>query len=81
MSRYERSQHFEALVRLRIAYAGGTDFDRRSVLSIDDAITYGEAVMAALSAEEALVALDADAEAADASEAGAELHTTLDPRD
>jgi hypothetical protein len=79
MSRYERSQHFEALVRLRIAYAAGTDFDRRSILSIEDAITYGEAVMAALSAEDAFVHLEA--EAADANATGEELHTSLDPRD
>lgn len=79
MSRYERSQHFEALVRLRIAYAAGTDFDRRSILSIEDAITYGEAVMAALSAEDAFVHLEA--EAADANAKGAELHTSVDPRD
>ena len=79
MSRYERSQHFEALVRLRIAYAAGTDFDRRSILSIEDAIAYGEAVMAALSAEDALVQLES--EAAEASATGAELRTSIDPRD
>ena len=77
MSRYERSQHFETLVRLRVGYAQATDFDRRSVLSIDDAITYAEAVMAALSAEEALV----ETEAAEAGDVSVELHTTLDPRD
>jgi hypothetical protein len=57
MSRYERAQFFEALLELREAYAVRSDFDRRSVISIEDAIAYSEAVMAALDieAEDALV--------------------------
>ena len=52
MSRYQRTQFFEALCSLQATYAERSDFDRRSVLSIDDAIAYAEAVMIATSAEE-----------------------------
>lgn len=57
MTRYERAQYFEALFYMRVTYAAASDFDRRPVLSIDDAIAYAEAVMFAVSAEaeEALV--------------------------
>jgi hypothetical protein len=51
MSRYERTQYFEALCRLRATSAEGLDVDRRPVISIDDAIAYAEAVMAASEAE------------------------------
>jgi hypothetical protein len=57
MSRYDRAQYFEALVCMRAAYSAASDFDRRPVISMDDAIGYAEAVMFAVSAEaeEALV--------------------------
>jgi len=57
MSRYERTQYFEALVALRLTYEARSDYDRLSVISIEDAIAYSEAVMAALDieAEDALV--------------------------
>jgi hypothetical protein len=51
MSRYQRTQFFEALCSLQATYAERSDFDRRSVLSID-AIAYAEAVMIATSAED-----------------------------
>jgi hypothetical protein len=74
MTRYDRSQHFEALVRLRLAYDQASDDDRRSVLSIDDAITYADAVMSALAAEDALADLEADANAV-------EQTSSAEPRD
>ena len=52
MSRYERSQYFEALYRLKSGYDAASPMDRRSEISIDDAIAYAEAVMAAIAAEE-----------------------------
>jgi hypothetical protein len=75
MSRYDRTQYFEALCQLRAAYAARSDFDRRPVLSIDDAIAYAEAVMFAVSAEaEEMEAFD---------EAAAQQESTAlgDPRD
>jgi hypothetical protein len=51
MSRYERAQFFESLLELRAAYAHRSDFDQQSVISIEDAIVYSEAVMAADDAE------------------------------
>lgn len=51
MSRYERAQFFESLLELRAAYAVRSDLDCRSVISIEDAIAYSEAVMAALDIE------------------------------
>ena len=47
MSRYERTQYFEALCRLRATHEAAGDDDRRSILSVDDAIAYAEAVMVA----------------------------------
>ena len=61
MTRFERDQFFEALCRLRDAYAVRSDADRRSTLLIGDAIVYAEAVMRALAVEDlaAAVAIDA----------------------
>ena len=75
MSRYDRSRHFEILVALRIAYGQLSADDQRSVISIDDVITYAEAVMTALVAEDALARLEAEAGAPEAA------HSLLDPRD
>jgi hypothetical protein len=58
MSRYERTQYFEALVALRLMYAARTDYDRISVISIEDAIAYSEAVMTALEIEDDAAVLD-----------------------
>jgi hypothetical protein len=49
MSRSERNTYFEKLVALKLR-TGGED-DRRSVISIDDAIVYAEAVMLATELE------------------------------
>jgi hypothetical protein len=75
MSRYERSQYFEALVGLRNAYAERTDDDRNSALMIHEAATFAEAVMQTLNAEEDA----ADVEAAPALET--ETMPSGDPRD
>ena len=48
MSRYERSQYLETLCSLRAWYLAAPADDRRSTLSIEDAIVYAEAVMVAL---------------------------------
>jgi len=73
MSRYERTQYFEALVALRLTYEARTDYDRISVISIEDAIAYSEAVMAALETED---------EAAVLEEVATERSTAMgDPRD
>lgn len=61
MSRYERSQFFEALCGLRGAYTARSDDDRRSSLLVNDAITYAEAVMLALDEKETAVDLVEDA--------------------
>jgi hypothetical protein len=53
MSRYERTQFFEALYHLQAGYAERSDLDRRSELSIDDAVTYAEAVMFAIETDDA----------------------------
>ena len=74
MSRYERGRFFEALCELRGAHGRAPDDDRRSVISIEDVITYAEAVMVALAAEDAL----ADTEPTVAEE---ETSSTGDPRD
>jgi hypothetical protein len=58
MSRYERRMYFEALCQMREGYANRSDDDRRSALSVDDAIIYADAVMTALEAETELVAED-----------------------
>ena len=61
MSRFERDQFFEALCRLRDAYAVRSEADRRSTFLIVDAIVYAEAAMRALAVEDlaAAVAIDA----------------------
>ena len=46
MSRFERTQYFEQLVELHLAYAMCGDDDRTSVISIDDAIEWAEAELA-----------------------------------
>ncbi|MBA2382144.1 MAG: hypothetical protein H0V73_08545 [Chloroflexi bacterium] len=46
MSASVNHDHFERLVALRYGYLSSAD-DRASVLSIEDAVTYAEAVMAA----------------------------------
>jgi len=51
MSRYERSQFFDEIYRLREGYARASRDDRRVTLSVDDAILYAEAVMGALEIE------------------------------
>jgi len=51
MSRYERMQFFETIYNLRATYAIRSDADRRAEISIEDAISYAEAVMAAIEAE------------------------------
>jgi hypothetical protein len=58
MSRYERTQFFEALCAMRHGYAARGDEDRRSALSIDDAVIYADAVITAIAAEEILAADD-----------------------
>jgi hypothetical protein len=58
MSRYERAQFFETLYAMRDGYAARGDEDRRSTLSVDDAIIYADAVITAIAAEELLVAED-----------------------
>ena len=58
MSRYERTQYFEALVALRLTYEARSDYDRMSVISIEDAIAYSEAVMAALEIEDRTAVVD-----------------------
>ena len=63
MSRYERTQFFETLYRLRSGYDAATATDRRPSISIEDAIAYAEAVMAAIEAAEAEEALERDASA------------------
>ena len=58
MSRYERTQYFEALVALRLTFEARSDYDRLSVISIEDAIAYSEAVMTALEIEDDAAVLD-----------------------
>ena len=41
MDRYARRQHFERIVSLRDAYSGLDALDTMSVMSIDEAIAYG----------------------------------------
>ena len=47
MSRYERMTYFERLVELHITYAMRGDEDRTGVTTIDEAIAWVEAEMAA----------------------------------
>ena len=65
MSRYERGQFFEALCTMREGYANRSDDDRRSALSIGDAILYADSVMTALQTDDEL---PVGAEAAPATE-------------
>jgi hypothetical protein len=53
MSRYERTLFFEALCHLQADYAERSDLDRRSELSIDDAVAYAEAIMFAIATDDA----------------------------
>jgi hypothetical protein len=76
MSRYERSQYFEALYRLKGDYDQASPMDRRSDISIDDAIAYAEAVMAAIAADEEETAM-----ALEDSTAPQEPTAVSDPRD
>ena len=75
MSRYERMQFFETIYHLRATYAIRSDADRRGTISVDDVISYAEAVMFAIEAEaeeaQALGELDAQPEST----------ATADPRD
>jgi hypothetical protein len=75
MSRYERGRYFEAICALRDGYATLSDEDTRSVLLVDDAIIYAEAVMRAL--DDGDDALDIAADAGIRTEAG----SSADPRD
>jgi hypothetical protein len=74
MSRYERTQFFETLCAMRDGYAARGDEDRRSALSIVDAVIYADAVITAIAAEEVLAAEDHGA-------AIEEPAPTGDPRD
>ena len=75
MTRYERTQLFEALCHLRATYAARPEIDRRSELSIEDAIAYAEAVMFAVEAE------DEEVRAFDELEAQQQTTALGDPRD
>jgi hypothetical protein len=76
MSRYERSQYFEALYSLKVGYDEASPMDRRSEISVEDAIAYAEAVMAAVAADEEEAALALE------NSTVAQASTTLsDPRD
>ena len=68
MGRYDRNAYFEQLVALKLRPAG--EDDRRSAISIEDAIVYAEAVM--LSSELELEAAAADDAAAVESGAAAD---------
>ena len=67
MSRYERSQFFDEIYRLREGYARASRDDRRVTLSVDDAILYAEAVMGALEIEREEANVAAEMAAADGS--------------
>jgi hypothetical protein len=75
MSRYERMQFFETIYNLRATYAIRSDVDRRAEISIEDAISYAEAVMAAIEAEAE------EALALGQLETQPESTATADPRD
>ena len=75
MSRYERMQFFETIYNLRATYAIRSDADRRAEISIEDAISYAEAVMAAIEAEAQ------EAQALGELEAQPESTAMGDPRD
>jgi hypothetical protein len=75
MSRYERMQFFEVIYNLRATYAIRSDADRRAEISIEDAISYAEAVMATIEAEAE------EAQALGELEAQPESTAMGDPRD
>jgi hypothetical protein len=75
MSRYERMLFFETIYNLRATYAIRSDADRRAEISIEDAISYAEAVMAAIEAEAE------EAQALGELEAQPESTAMGDPRD
>ena len=75
MRRYDRDQFFEALCRLRDAYAVRSDADRRSSFLIADAVVYAEAVMCAHAVEDLAAAIAIDALIAP------EVLRAADPRD
>jgi len=75
MSRYERMLFFETIYNLRATYAVRSDADRRGTISIEDVISYAEAVMAAIEAE------SEEAQALGELEAQTESTATADPRD
>jgi hypothetical protein len=74
MTRYERAQFFETICAMRDAYAARGDEDRRSALSIDDAVIYADAVITAIAAESVVVVVEAPAAIEEAAPTG-------DPRD
>jgi hypothetical protein len=76
MSRYERAQFFETLLELRAKHDAASEFDRRSEISIDDAIAYAEAVMMAISLSDI-----EDARALEEFAARQQSMTRGDPRD
>jgi hypothetical protein len=45
MSTHERRTYFEELCRLRAIYRLRSDYDASAVMSIDDAIAYGSALL------------------------------------
>jgi hypothetical protein len=61
MSRYERRQYFEALCQMKDGYANRSADDRRSALSVEDAIIYAEAVMAALEVDDEMALIEEEA--------------------
>jgi hypothetical protein len=71
MSRYERRQFFEALCMMREGYTNRSDDDRRSALSVGDAIIYADAVMTALEADNDLLVEDEAATVTESSVADA----------
>ena len=70
MGRSERHDLFERMIALRDAYPGSDD-DRTGVLSIADAVRYGEAVMTAVELDVEPWVADPDDAAADEASADA----------
>jgi hypothetical protein len=68
-------QFFEVIYNLRATYAIRSDADRRAEISIEDAISYAEAVMATIEAEAE------EAQALGELEAQPESTAMGDPRD
>jgi len=52
VSRFERTEYFERLVELHLAYAMGGIDDRTCVITIDEAIEWAESELAAASEAE-----------------------------